>query len=227
MRSKILRLILVVFFVALSILYTKVKLDNDTGLMQTFSALAVFVLLIYYTTASIKVNIHYIAALVSLLVADLLFVYDEFYLYMSGLTFFLLYNASLLMILIGKIGLIKKSHLYKIVIPTTILFLSLTYLVFAGLSNLKALIIIFGVILSFLISAALGYYTQSSKKSSIIMLIGVLLLVANYVFGGMNKLLLPSNYYEILESISYSVGIFLITKAMIIEDKNNNKNALG
>lgn len=219
--------ILILLFLLFSFIYLREGVVGADK-AQFWSSLSVISLLFLYITKTVKINKLYVFGLVSLALGDFFFAYDDAQLYTIGITFFMFYNLITIFLLIRTMGLLnKRLKILKRILPLIIVILSLLYFLLSNVINIGTLVLIFGTVVVSVLLISFQYYRESLKKSSAFMLAGIFLLSTSYAFAGMNKLLYENAYYSIIESLSYAVGISLITCGVTLNDYSYNKKILN
>lgn len=217
--------ILILLFLLFSFIYLKQgAVGADKA--QFWSSLSVISLLFLYITKTVKINKVYVFGLISLALGDFFFAYDDAQLYIIGITFFMFYNLITIFFLVRTMGLLsKRLKIFKRILPLIMVTLSLLYFLLSNVINIGILVLIFGSVVVLVLLISFRYYKESLKKSSAFMLAGLFLLSTSYAFAGMNKLLYENPYYSIIESLSYAIGISLITCGVTLNDYSYNKEA--
>lgn len=184
-----------------------------------FKSLMYVSLLGWYFYKAYKINSIYILCMLFFATSDLLGISLD-HGYRMVLVLFYIANIGIkvsIIIQLKRIG-IKKDFLKKIYLIFT--FITIFFVAMAFFGRFKFYILSFGFSLVLLLYLAYYYYTKVVKQPSFLMLAGVSLLVVCFILTAINQFLLPYKYYSLLDGITYAIALYLITKAIVVEDNN-------
>lgn len=208
---------LALYFVV-SCAYVFFRVHDSRQLMYIFKTLVVVMLTVTYLVSITKISRLYVLILVFQLIGDLIFVKEDIDSFMLGIGFFFIINILLSLMVSEKIGVINPKDIFKIFIPVLIGILSVVYVIFASVGFIKVLVLTFTLTVAILLSVAVKYYLVSKKASSVWMLVGVITMIACYIFAGAIRLISPHILFSVLEASAYCFSIFCYCRFVILED---------
>lgn len=212
--------ILSFFYFLIGIPYAYYRVFPDNQKLLIFKSAILLLLILNYFILVKRVNVFFTAVLILELVGGILFSLNTEN-FILGLTFFLLTNLLLTVIITKNIGVIKEKDIRIILLIVSIIILATTYFTFQNIGYIKALLIIFAIVFSILLSLSYANYKKSATKFAILFLTGILLFTFRYMIGGYVRLVESNKVLILIESISYVIGLFLLSKAMIVHSKEN------
>lgn len=199
--------------------YTYPKINHMTNYMLLFKALMFIALLSYYFVMAKKINLTYILMFFLYAFGDLSGIYGGAYDNFSLHSFFV-GNIVLVYMINIKIQRYATTKTFFNNINKVSALLSFIYILFALFLSFKFEILGFALLLTLLLYISYCHYVQSVKKSSFLMLSGVISLIVCNIFTAINQFLLPYKYYSLLDGVTYAIALYLITKAIVVEDND-------
>lgn len=117
---------------------------------------------------------------------------------------------------------VKKSFFKSIALILTLIAITFTTSVF--FASYKIVILGFALPLVILLYVSYFFYTKAISSSSFLMFAGVILLIVCYSFTAINQFLQPYKYFSLLDGVTYAVALYLITKAVLVDDNEYIEN---
>lgn len=216
MKALVKHNVLLILYFVISVLYIYYRLYYDINELLFFRSLALVLLVLNYVFKVEKMNFLFLTVLLLEFIAGYVYLLNSF---VSGLTIFLIINLLLTVIITNRIGVIEKEDVTKIAMISGVTLLVATYFIFKSAGNIKFLLVIFGVVFSVLLSCSYLDYKKNSGVFSIWFMIGVVLFLMRYILAGYIRLLESSDFLKILEALCYIIGIFCLTRALILDNE--------
>lgn len=188
--------------------------------MLLFKAFVFTSLILFYIANANRLNITYLLAMMLLTIGDL----SEAYFTKNFVIALSLFFASSLILIFLISQKMKRAALDSFISKNTLkicLGLLIMYAIIMYLN--KTLYYITGLAISLITTFyfAFIYYSKSVKKSSFWLLSGIALIIISFSFGRINGFLIPYKYYSLIDTATYALGLFLICKAVLFEEKEH------
>lgn len=214
-------LFLLLFFVA-AVFYGFYNVNNDFDKVQLIKWFLVPSLLVHYLINSEKKNSIYITALVFCSIGDLVLNNQEKEMQIVAVGCFLIFNLLMIIIVSIRIGIVKGDKLMRFFIPLLMVFVSLTYFLFADFMKEKMpLIILYFVVLALLCSFSFYYLVNKKTKQGLLFFIAAVSFFLCNIFKGFESYKQASALMKVLNISFYSLSHYLYYKA--ITSKKVNK----
>lgn len=186
--------------------------------MLLFKVFVFTSLILFYIVNAKKINTTYLLAMMLLTIGDLSEVYFAKN-FIIALSLFYASNVIFIFLISQKMkraaldSLISKNT-FKICLSLLIMYAIIMYL------N-KTLYYIIGLAISLITTFCFAfiYYSKSAKQSSFWLLGGITLLIVSFLFGRIDGFIISYKYYSLIDTITYALGLFLICKAVLFEEK--------
>lgn len=214
MMSLVKNNILLTLYFVMSILYAYYRLFLDIDELLFFRSSALILLFLNYAFKVKKVDFLFLIVLLLEFIAGYVFLLNDNG-FVQGLAIFLIINLLLTVIITKRIGIIDKEDVTKIASIFGATLLVAVYFIFKSAGHIRLLLVVFGVVFSMVLSCSYLDYKKNKGVFSIWFLVGVVLFLVRYILAGYTRLLESNNALNILEALSYIIGIFCFTKAMI------------
>lgn len=106
---------------------------------------------------------------------------------------------------------------------SSLIIVTATYFTFLRMGHIKLFIMLFAVVFSLLLSFSFINFKKLPNHYSFLFFLGVVLFLIRYLAGGYARLVERNNLLITLETVSFILGIFCISKAMIFDAKQTSK----
>jgi uncharacterized membrane protein YhhN len=177
--------------------------------------LIILSLMIYYSFVVENENHIYLAALFFCFLGDIFLIFNTELNFILGLVSFLI-GHILFIVIVVKL-LTKSTGIQKIIslLPFTILFAGLMYLLKDNLGGMLIPVIVYGLTISaFGVVALLNYMTEKSV-TNLVLLGGALFFILSDSIIALGKFLQYEKYFPLLIMTTYILAQYLICKFMI------------
>lgn len=212
MRNK--KLILALFIIV--VLLDLIGIITGNELMRfIFKPLIVLLLMTYYSVIIEPENKIYLAALFLCFIGDVLLLFNSQMNFIGGLVAFLL--AHILYIKLAGEGIQKSTIGQKLtaVIPFTLVFAGLIYLLKDNLGDMLIPVIIYAIVISVFGVVTLLNYLTNKTSASIALLGGAIFFIISDATLAINKFYQSESYFPVFIMITYVLAQYLICKYMI------------
>lgn len=214
-------LFLLLFFVA-AVLYGFYNVNNDFDKVQFVKWFLVPSLLVHYLINSEKKNIIYITALVFSSVGDLVLNNQDETIQIVAVGCFLIFNLLIIVLVSIRIGVIKGRKLISTFVPLLIVFVSLTYFLFADYMKEKMpLITLYFMVLALLCSFSFYFLINKKTKQGVFFFIAAISFFLCNILKGFENYKQAGVLMKVLNISFYSLSHYLYYKA--ITSKKVNK----
>lgn len=211
--------ILYIVFSSLSLFF----IDRGLHMIElVFKLLSLISLSFLYLEESKAINIWYLLVILSSIVSDALFVFDDDFLMLS-MNLLLLNRFFYIMIKKDVLKEISKTTLFKYSIPFFIFFLVIFPLFRNHLKSYFAPVLIIGLLSTVMTLLAFINYLRRITKKNKFFFLGLLLIVFSDVLIAYNKFIDYNFKVVLIYSITYYVARFLICNAMIVAESTDIK----
>ncbi len=210
-------------FVTAAITYGYAYMNELLSIAYVSKSLVVPMLLAYYLSTTERINKLFLLGLFFAFCGNLVLFNSSqtsFILSMACALFFLLIHMVLIANLIGTI---RTSEFIKILIPLVTMVIGSIYLIFNNESQIKILFYVFGAVLGIYVSFSYYLFRKRNNQASMLNLIGVFVFLVYCVFKGIEVAQQSSGLYTIITLSLYPIFLFLVTKALVMLDLENDK----
>lgn len=209
--------IFLVIYIILGIVYFYFDIKNQKEELQYIIPSLIATLFIYYLAASqSRYNYLFIITLIFQLIADLTLSQLGQESFNISLSLYFTVKLLLILVVTNKIGIIQPNDIYLIFAPILITLSAVVYIIFASIGLQQLLLFMFTLVVSVLLSLSYHYYYKSKKKSALWFLLGILAYVICDIFSGLNQLVKPDFYYDVINTAAYLIALFCITHSMTL-----------
>jgi len=211
--------IFLTFFVLVVILYSY-SFINDIVIVKFITKPILNIMLGFYCIAVFNpLNRLYLLALFFDGLGDMLFVLNTKSAFILVMGVFLFYMLTNMLVLTEKIGEIRMTTFFKLIIPFFIILVLVITLIFEKVGVLKLFFTIYGIVISLYAGFALYFYVRERHKYSLFNLIGVLFFIGASVIFGLYKMEGVDIFWKILNAIFYTGSLLLIYVGYMFEEK--------
>lgn len=212
-----------IIYVLVFIGYAYAKVSYIKDYMLLFKSLMYVSLVCWYVLTTPRISIIYLLIILFFSVADLAGINGGEVLRWVLLLFYI-GNLLIVYYITRKLKEFKvKISFFKRIILILVLIVS-TFIVSVFFARFKIVILGFAFSLVVLLYVSYSFYAKAISRSSFLMLAGVILLIVCYSFTAINQFLQPYKYFSLLDGVTYAVALYLITKAVLIDDNEYIEN---
>lgn len=211
-----------VFFLG-CLAYVYLKLEGTFFLEHISKYVIVALLTLYYLVRKSKTNYLFLAIIIFQMIGDVIVINQiDHESFMIGVPFFFIVNILLVYLIMQKVVFIKLQRVFTPFIISTLLILTIVYLVFSKVGLMLFLVVSFSVMVVVLMTATL-YYCRVKKEnvSSRFLLVSMCLLLLVYIFGGVTRLINPVYGFKLIVAVSYLGHLYSLTRYILAIEKES------
>lgn len=212
----------ILFFIT-SLVYVYYKVFFDIDRLLALKILMNSLLVINYFLSTKKIDLLFSAILILELIGGGIFIANDENIVL-GMGFFFIINLMLTLIVTKKTELINSKDTLIMTLIVSIIVVTATYFTFLSMGYIKLFIMLFAVVFSLLMSFSFINFKKTPNHYSFLFFLGVFLFLLRYLAGGYVRLVERNNILIIIETISFVLGIFFLTKAMFHDSKQDTKD---
>jgi len=169
----------------------------------------------YYYSNAKKINSYFVLGLFFSFLGDVLLLGTGDMYFIFGLLFFLIAHVFYI-IMVLKI--LQKTQLKELIIsavPFLLLFLVLMNVLYAGLGSMKIPVIVYAMTISFFGIVSLILYLQTKTKTSLLLVVGVLIFITSDTILALNLFYEKQSFYPLLIMMTYVLAQYLICRFVL------------
>lgn len=212
---------IIYILVFLGYAYAKVNFIKDYMLL--FKTLMYISLAGWYLLTTPRINIIYLLIILFLSLGDLGGI-NGGEVFRWVLSLFYIGNLLITYYIINRLRENKVKKTFFKTITIVLLLVTCSFVISVFFTNYKVVILNFTFPLIILLYVSYLFYAKAVTRSSFLMVIGVVSLVVCYAFSAINQFLQPYKYFSLLDGITYALALYLITKAILIDDNEFVEN---
>ncbi len=205
--------LLLTSFLIVSLAYTYAHIADLKWLMYWSKPFLMPILGLYYVSIAKKIDYRYIVALCFAFIGDLLFLSEKEFLFVLGMSSFLIFVLMNMIIISKKAGEIKLDIFYLAILPFILISIAVISVFFGDVGLMKLLFIIYGSVLGLYGAFSLYWYLKERSKWVLLNLLGSLLFFAAAIAKGLKEVEGPNDSYKILNMTFYILAMILITQS--------------
>ena len=188
----------------------------EKQLMVNFAKPMLMITLFWYYYSNTKqLNKYFVLGLFFSFLGDLLLLGTGEVYFIFGLLFFLIAHVFYIIMVLRLISARKPKDFIMAGVPFLLLFLVLMNVLFAGLGSMKIPVIIYAMTISFFGIVSLVLYLETKTKSSLLLLVGVLIFISSDTILALNLFYKTQSFYPLLIMISYVLAQYLICRFVL------------
>lgn len=212
---------IIYILVFLGYAYAKVNFIKDYMLL--FKTLMYISLVGWYFLTTPRINIIYLSIVFFLATADLAGISGG-EVFRWVLSLFYIGNLLITYYIINRLRENKVKKTFFKTITIVLLLVTCSFVISVFFTSYKVVILNFTFPLIILLYVSYLFYAKAVTRSSFLMVIGVVSLVVCYAFSAINQFLQPYKYFSLLDGVTYALALYLITKAIVDDDKEFVEN---
>lgn len=171
-------------------------------------------LVFVYLVSVKKANFWYVSALFFSFWGDVLLLFKNQY-FVFGLCSFLVAHLLYIKLVLASVVKISLQKFILISLPFVFYLLSFFYLILDKVVDIKAPIIIYGLVISVFGALSFLNYQQNKTKASLLLFLGAILFILSDSLIALNRFYNTSSDKQVLIMFTYILAQFLICKAFI------------
>ena len=172
----------------------------------------------YYVNAKI-LNKLFIAGIAFSFLGDVLLLGKGEIYFILGLLFFLIAHLFYIIMVVKNLRKVVFSKLTVASIPYLLIFIMLLSILYKGLGVMKIPVIVYAMTISVLGTVSLLLYLQNKNKTSLTLVVGVLIFIASDAVLALNLFYEKQSFYPLLIMITYVMAQYLICKFALLSNK--------
>lgn len=169
----------------------------------------------YYYSNTKKINIHFTLGLFFSFLGDVLLLGTGETYFVFGLLFFLIAHIFYIIMVIKMIRNTKPKEFIIACIPFLLLFIVLINVLYAGLGSMKIPVIVYAMTISFFGIVSLILYLQTKTKTSLLLVVGVLIFITSDTILALNLFYKKQSFYPLLIMLTYVLAQYLICRFVL------------
>jgi uncharacterized membrane protein YhhN len=169
----------------------------------------------YYYSNAKKINKHFVLGLFFSFLGDVLLLGTGEIYFIFGLLFFLIAHVFYIIMVLKMFQNTKPKEFIIAGIPFLLLFLVLMNVLYAGLGSMKIPVIVYAMTISFFGIVSLILYLQTKSKTSLLLVIGVLIFINSDTILALNLFYKKQSFYPLLIMITYVLAQYLICRFVL------------
>lgn len=169
----------------------------------------------YYYSNTKKINIHFTLGLFFSFLGDVLLLGTGETYFIFGLLFFLIAHIFYIIMVIKMIRNTKPKEFIIACIPFLLLFIVLINVLYAGLGSMKIPVIVYAMTISFFGIVSLILYLQTKTKTSLLLVVGVLIFITSDTILALNLFYKKQSFYPLLIMLTYVLAQYLICRFVL------------
>ena len=217
--NKILPLIAFVLFCLID--FIGIYLDKQ--MMINFAKPMLMITLFWYYYSNTKtMNKFFVLGLFFSFLGDVLLLGTGETYFIFGLLFFLIAHVFYIIIALKILQKPKPKEFVIAGIPFLLLFLVLINVLYAGLGSMKIPVIVYALTISFFGIVSLILYLQTKTKTSLLLVVGVLVFITSDTILALNLFYEKQSLYPLLIMMTYVLAQYLICKFVLKLNEESN-----
>ena len=169
----------------------------------------------YYYSNTNQLNKYFVLGLFFSFLGDLFLLGTGEVYFIFGLLFFLIAHVFYIIMVLRLIPARKPKDFIMASVPFLLLFLVLMNVLFAGLGSMKIPVIIYAMTISFFGIVSLVLYLETKTKSSLLLLVGVLIFISSDTILALNLFYKTQLFYPLLIMMTYVLAQYLICRFVL------------
>ena len=188
----------------------------DKQMMVNFAKPMLMITLFwYYYSNTKKINIHFALGLFFSFLGDVLLLGTGETYFIFGLLFFLIAHVFYIIMVLKMIRHTKPKEVIIASIPFLMLFIVLINVLYAGLGSMKIPVFVYAMTISFFGIVSLILYLQTKTKTSLLLVLGVLVFITSDTILALNLFYKKQSFYPLLIMITYVLAQYLICRFVL------------
>ena len=210
--NKILPLIAFVLFCLIDFL----GIYLDKQMMINFAKPMLMITLFWYYYSNTKtMNKFFVLGLFFSFLGDVLLLGTGETYFIFGLLFFLIAHVFYIIMVLKILQKTKPKEFVIASIPFLLLFLVLINVLYAGLGSMKIPVIVYAMTISFFGIVSLILYLQTKTKTSLLLVVGVLIFISSDTVLALNLFYEKQSLYPLLIMMTYVLAQYLICRFVL------------
>ena len=216
--NKVLPLIAFVLFCIIDFL----GIYLEKQMMINFAKPMLMITLFWYYYSNTKtVNKHFVLGLFFSFLGDVLLLGSGELYFIFGLLFFLIAHIFYIIMVFKILRKIKLKEFLIAGIPFLILFFVLMNILYDGLGTMRIPVIVYALTISFFGVVSLVLFLQTKTKTSLLLLIGVLIFITSDTVLALNLFYEKQSFYPLLIMMTYVLAQYLICRFVLKLNKQS------
>lgn len=216
--NKILPLIAFVLFCIIDFL----GIYLEKQMMINFAKPMLMITLFWYYYSNTKtVNKHFVLGLFFSFLGDVLLLGSGELYFVFGLLFFLIAHIFYIILVFKILENTKLKEFLIAGIPFLILFFVLMNILYDGLGTMRIPVIVYALTISFFGVVSLVLFLQTKTKTSLLLLIGILIFITSDTVLALNLFYEKQSFYPLLIMMTYVLAQYLICRFVLKLNKQS------